>query len=171
MNALPPLFAVVVLLAAALASLSIWSPRRLPVKIGAVALACAFMPAAYAAMVDLLSKPKPATQEWWLAHAEEATVLGSSVAEDRAIYLWLQLDGVPEPRAYVLPWSRQLAEELQQAAREAEEHQSAVRMRTPFEPTLDQREPRFYALPQPALPPKDALDPPAKVYQQPGRDA
>jgi hypothetical protein len=44
-------------------------------------------------------------------------------------------------------------------------------MRVPFEPTLDGRERRFYALPQPALPPKDALDPPAQVYQQPGRDA
>jgi hypothetical protein len=171
MSALPPLFAVVVLLAAALATLSVWSPRRLSVKIGAVALACGFMPAAYAAMIGLLSMPKPATLEWWLAKAPEATVLGSSLEEDKAIYLWLQLDGVAEPRAYVLPWSRQLAEELQQAAREAQEQQSAVRMRTPFEPSLDQREPRFYAPPQPALPPKDALDPPARVYERPGREA
>ena len=43
-----------------------------------------------------------------------------------------------------------------QAAREAQPSGSRpLRMRLPFEPSLDDREPRFYALPQPALPPKD----------------
>jgi hypothetical protein len=44
-------------------------------------------------------------------------------------------------------------------------------MRVPFEPSLDDREPRFYALPQPALPPKDQLDPPPQLYKPPGTDA
>jgi hypothetical protein len=171
MSNIPALFAAVIVLAAALATIGIWAPRRLLVKAGALALAFAFMPAAYAAMLDLLSKPKPATFEWWLGSIDEATVLGSSLAEDEAIYLWLQLDGVPEPRSYVLPWSQRMAEQLQQAARDAAEQQSAVRMRVPFEPMLDDQEPRFYALPQPALPPKDALDPPARFYQQPGTNA
>ena len=162
MTDLTALFAVAAVLAAALATISIWAPRRLPVKVGAVVLACAFLPAAYAAMVDLLSKPKPASFEWWLDKAGEATVLGSSMVEDEAIYLWLQLDGVGEPRAYALPWDQRTAEQLQAAAREAAEQQAAVRMRLPFEPTLDDREPRFYALPQPALPPKDAPSPPAR---------
>ena len=35
-------------------------------------------------------------------------------------------------------------------------------MRLPFEPTLDAREPKFYAPPQPALPPKDLAEPPAR---------
>jgi hypothetical protein len=109
--------------------------------------------------------------EWWLGRADEATVLGSSIKEDEAIYLWLQMDAAEEPRAYVLPWDRRMAEELQQAAREAEEGQSALRMRLPFEPSLDDREPRFYTLPQPALPPKDELDPPAQRFQPPGREA
>jgi hypothetical protein len=121
--------------------------------------------------VGLLSLPKPASFEWWLTRSAEATVLGNTMHEDKAIYLWLQLDGVLEPRAYVLPWDRKLAEELQQAAREAEEQQSGVRMRLPFEPSLDDRQPRFYALPQPALPPKELLDPPAETYQPPGDDA
>lgn len=172
MSALTPLFALMVILAAALATISVWAPRKLLVKVGAVALTCAFMPIAYAAMADLLSKPKPASFEWWLGKAPEATVLGSSLQEDKAIYLWLQVEGVEEPRAYVLPWSRPLAEQLQQASREAAQQQSSVRMRVPFEPTLDTLEPRFYALPQPAMPPKDALDPPpAQVVQPPGRDA
>ena len=90
-------------------------------------------------------------------------MLGSTLDESRAIYLWLQLDGVAEPRAYALPWDQRVAEQLQTAARAAAERQSAVRMRLPFEPTLDDREPRFYALPQPALPPKDAARPPAQI--------
>lgn len=166
-----PLFAVAVVLAAALAMVSIWAPRRLVMKVVALLLAMAFMPAAYAAMVGLLSKPKPASLEWWLARAGEAAVVGSTYKEDEAIYLWLQLDGVAEPRAYVLPWSRKLAEELQEASREAARQGSGVRMRLPFEPTLDGREPKFYAMPQPALPPKDALDPPAQVLRAPGTDA
>ena len=44
-------------------------------------------------------------------------------------------------------------------------------MRLPFEPTLDRREPKFYAPPQPALPPKDLAQPPAQIYQQPGQNA
>jgi hypothetical protein len=38
--------------------------------------------------------------------------------------------------------------------------------RLPFEPSLDDREQEFYALPQPALPPKDMDRPPAQVYQR-----
>ena len=40
-------------------------------------------------------------------------------------------------------------------------------MRLPFEPSLDDQEPRFYAQPQPALPPKD-LNPPPPMEFQPG---
>ena len=54
--------------------------------------------------------------------------------------------------------------------REAEENQSGVQMRLPFEPSLDDREQKFYALPQPALPPKDDVHPPAQVYQGPQHD-
>jgi hypothetical protein len=55
--------------------------------------------------------------------------------------------------------------------RKAEEQGGDVRMRTPFEPSLDDREPKFYALPQPAPPPKDGDEEPAQRYQPPGTDA
>jgi hypothetical protein len=171
MSDLTPLFALVALLAATLGMVSVWSPRRLTVKAGALVVAFALMGTAYAAMLDLLSKPKPASFEWWLDRAEEATVLGNAMVENRAIYLWLQLDGVEEPRAYELPWDRRTAEQLQQAARDAAEGQTALRMRLPFEKTLDDRAPRFYPLPQPGLPPKDALDPPARIGPPIGTDA
>jgi len=50
-----------------------------------------------------------------------------------------------------------LAQQLQNAMREAEENGTGLRMRLPFENSLDMREPKFYALPQPALPPKDVV--------------
>jgi hypothetical protein len=65
---------------------------------------------------------------------------------------------------------RARAEQLQQALREAEQNGRGVRMRLPFEPSLEDREPKFYAPPQPALPPKHAVQPP-QLYQPPGRDA
>ncbi|MFL5335695.1 MAG: hypothetical protein ACJ8H8_21565 [Geminicoccaceae bacterium] len=171
MSELTPLFAVLAMLAATLAMVSVWAPRRLEIKVSAVVIAFALMATTYAAMLDLLSRPKPTSFEWWTRRAAEATVVGSSFDESRAIYVWLQLDGVPEPRAYALPWDQRVAEQLQAAARTAAERQSAVRMRLPFETTLDDREPRFYALPQPAMPPKDAVRAPAQVVSPPGTNA
>jgi hypothetical protein len=78
---------------------------------------------------------------------------------------------IAEPRAHVLPWDRASALPLQQALREAERQGSGVQMRLPFEPSLDDLEPKFYALPQPALPPKDLVEPEPELYQPPGRDA
>jgi hypothetical protein len=46
-----------------------------------------------------------------------------------------------------------------------------VQMRLPYEPSLENCEPMFYAKPQPAPPPKDMTGPPAQIYQPPGRDA
>jgi hypothetical protein len=166
MTELTYLFALVAVLAGVVATISVWAPRRLWIKVCALAAATLFMPAAYVALMQLLSMPKPVTFEWWHGQADEATVLGTSMQEEQGIYLWLQLPDVPEPRAYVLPWRRDLAEQLQTALREAEQNGSGVQMRLPFEPTLDDREPKFYALPQPTLPPKDFNDPPAQVFER-----
>jgi hypothetical protein len=171
MSGIPQLFAVAAALAATLALISIWAPRRLAIKVTALATTVLFLPLAYASLVELLSKPKPVDLEWWQNDAAEAEVLASRLVENEGIYLWLQLVDVGEPRAYVLPWDRTSAEQLQQALREAEEQGSGVQMRLPFEPSLDDREPKFYALPQPALPPKDLLQPPPQLYEPPGRDA
>jgi hypothetical protein len=171
MTAVTELFVVGAVLAAALCLISIWAPRRLPIKGTALVTSVLFLPLGYASLVDLLSKPKPVDMEWWLSSAAEAEVLASRLVEGEGIYLWLQLPEAAEPRAYVLPWNRNSAEELQQATREAEREGAGVRMRLPFEPSLDEREPRFYARPQPAPPPKDLAEPPPQFYQPPGRDA
>ncbi len=171
MSNLPFLFTLASVLAALLASIAIWAPRSLWIKAGSLACAVLFMPVAYAGLSDLLSRPKPVALEWWLNEAAEATVLGSQMQEGQGLYLWLQLAGEPEPRAYRLPWDQQMAQQLQQALDQAERNGTEARMRLPFEPTLDARTPKFYAAPQPALPPKDYAQPPAQVYEQPGENA
>ena len=171
MNGVPQLFLLAAVLAAILGLISIAAPRRLAIKVAALATVVLFLPVAYASLIALLSKPKPVDLEWWLTDAAEAEVVASRLVENEGIYLWLQLVGVAEPRAYVLPWDRNSAEQLQKALREAEQNRSGVQMRLPFEPSLEDREPKFYALPQPALPPKDLLEPPPELYQPPGRDA
>ena len=120
MDNLVDLFAPAVALATVLASIAIWAPRKAWIKVGAVAAAALFMPLAYTAFAGLLGKPKPVQLEWVLRTAPEATVIAASVHEGEAIFLWLRLDDVAEPRAYALPWSRAVAEQLQAAQREAE---------------------------------------------------
>lgn len=155
MTELTQLFAVIAVLTGLVTSFSVWAPRRLWFKLAAFAVALLFLPTAYAGLSRLLSMPKPVELEWWHARAEEATVLASTFREGEAIYLWLQLHDNAEPRAYSLPWSRDLAEQLQAAQREASENQTQVQMRLPFEHSLDGQEPKFYAMPQPQLPPKE----------------
>lgn len=165
------IFVVATVMAVALGLVAVWAPRRPLVKFAATGLALAFVPLGYVALAELLSKPKPVALEWWAARAEEATVLGSTMREGRGIYLWLQLAEFEEPRSYVLPWNRELAEQLQKALAEAEENDTQVRMRLPFEPSWDDREPKFYALPQPALPPKDLTPHNPQFYTGPESQA
>lgn len=171
MSTLTPLFVAAALTAALLASLALWAPRRLLLRLTALVLAVSFLPLAYGAMAGLLSRPKPVALEWWRAATADATVLAAQIREGDGIYLWLQIEGMAEPRAYVLPWDRELAEELQEAMRSAERDRAGLAMRLPFEPSLDDREPRFYALPQPAMPDKDRTAPPPLHFQHPGQEA
>jgi len=171
MTTLSLLFAAVVGVAGLLGAIAIAAPRRLVLKGSALATTLVFLPLAYASMAGLLGKPKPTGLAWWLEHGAEATVLASRIEENEAIYLWLELPEVAEPRAYALPWDREAAEELQEAQREADENGTRLRMRLPFEPSLEDREPKFYALPQPARPQKRAPDPGPEVFTPRGRDA
>jgi hypothetical protein len=158
MTELTYLFAALAVLGGLVTSISVWAPRRLVVKLTALSAAAMFLPIGYAGFAELLSRPKPVVLEWWHANAEEATVLGARFEEDVAIHLWLELPDVAEPRAYSFEWNRDLAEQLQTAQREADQNETKVQMRLPFEGSLDDREPKFYAMPQPAPPPKDVQE-------------
>ena len=167
MSTLTLVFAVVAVLATCLASIAVWAPRRLSAKLAALGSAALLLPASYVAQAELLGRPKPVAMEW-LAGAREATVLGSVKEEGKRILVWLKLEGDSEPRAYALPWSRDAAEQLQGAERDAAAAGSEVRMRSPLggETSLDAREPRFYAAPQPPLPPKETGTP-AQLFTRP----
>ncbi len=118
-------------------------------------IAALFLPAAYASLVELLSRPKPISLEWKHGDLSEAVVLGANLREGKSIYLWLRMAGLDEPRAYVLPWDQKLAQQLHDAQREAESQGTAVHMNRPFESSYDNRRRLFYAMPQPPQPPKE----------------
>ena len=118
-----------------------------------------------------MSRPKPVASSGGSARRTRRPCSPASCARATALYLWLQLDGKVEPRAYRLPWDRQLAEQLEKAQAEAQRNGTGMAMRLPFERSYDHREPKFYALPQPAMPDKPyANGPGAKVYERPGTD-
>ena len=154
MTELTAVFAVLGGLAFVLANIAIWSPRRLRVKMGALATAAVFLPATYISLSEMLSRPKPISSEWARRELAEATVIGSQMVEGRAIYLWLGIEGVEEPRAYILPWDEKTARQLHGARRSAEASGTRVKMRNPFESSNDKRERIFYAAPQSPPPEK-----------------
>jgi hypothetical protein len=120
----------------------------------------------YGGAIELLGRPKPLRLEW--REAADAEVLSAVPVENEAIYVWLITPDSSEPRAYVLPWSVQAAQQLQEARSQAEADGTGVRMTMPFESSLHDREPMFYAMPQPAMPPKDYEGDGPLVYRQSG---
>ena len=94
MSELTALFAVLGGLAFVLVNIAIWSPRNLRVKMGALATAAVFLPAAYMSLSEMLSRPKPVSNEWARRELAEATVIGSQMVEGQAIYVWLGIEGV-----------------------------------------------------------------------------
>jgi hypothetical protein len=154
MSQVMALFGVLVLAATALASIAIWAPRSLRLKVAALGVTLAMVASAYGGLVELLGRPKPVQLEWIQPLATGARVLAWHAVEQDAIFLWLQLDGQREPRAYVQPWSLAAAKALYQAMAEAEAQGTQVRMRPALDSQLEPAEPQFFAEPQPALPPK-----------------
>jgi hypothetical protein len=99
----------------------------------------------YGGSIELLGRPKPLRLEW--RGTADAQVLSAMPVENEAIYVWLVMPGSSEPCAYALPWSLEAAQQLQEAMNQAEADGTAVRMGMPFEASLDDREPMFYAMP------------------------
>lgn len=126
------IFVALLSVAALLATIAIWSDRRVSIRTSAVVLTALFVPIAYLGIAELLSQPKPMHHEWFKRHVDEATLLGVSVREGEAIYLWLRLDDSLEPRYYVIPWQQQLAEKLQNIVDEAINDGASVVISDPF---------------------------------------
>lgn len=149
-----------------LAAISIWSPRPLWLKVGALTIAALLLPAAYVSLVELLSRPKPVSLEWSHDSLSKAVVLQADWREGESIYLWLRIPGIDDPRAYVLPWSREQAEQLFAAQREAESRGTEVHVERPFgRGEHESQQPVFYAVPQRPPPPKATSVNNTFVYQ------
>ncbi len=118
--------------AAALASIAIWAPRPTRVRVLAVTITALFIPIVYMQLIEMLSKPKPMSFEWYQRDAEKAVLLGISLDEGESIYLWLRVAGSVEPRYYVIPWNLKLAERLEDAAEEAVRQNSTIVIKNPF---------------------------------------
>ena len=126
------IFAATIAGIVALAMIAIWSPRAAWIRFVAVALAAALLPLAYLAFTSLLAKPKPRQLAWFERNVEKAQILSISFAEGRGIYLWLRLEGMIEPRYYVLPWSRKVAESLQDDMEAATKQRGGLMVIKPF---------------------------------------
>lgn len=132
MNALIYVFVATIAVAAVLATLAIWAPRTAKVRFAALLAALLFIPLGYLQLVELLARPKPIDFEWFRKDVEQAQVLGASLDEGRAIYLWLRVDKDIEPRYYVLPWRQQTAEKLEDLIDNAVRNNSTVILKQPF---------------------------------------
>lgn len=161
-----PFFVVLGALSSLLASIAIWSGTKLRNKVVAVTIVAIMLPVGYASLVDLLSRPKPFSHEWLHRDLTQATVLGARLAEGESIFVWLELPGINEPRAYVLPWNEELAKQLHSAQAQAQEQGTEVSMRTPFKRTGDAQDEQFYAKPQEPLPVKQRPSESPVLFQQ-----
>lgn len=140
--------------AALLANIGIWSPRNGWMKISAIVITTLFLPLAYGSISELMSRPKPVSLEWARRAMPEAQLIGASLHEGKAIYIWLQTPESPEPRAYELPWSKETAKQLQEAQRHAKNAKNGIKVRRPFETERDPLQNMFYAAPRMPLPTK-----------------
>ena len=143
------------MLAGTLALFAILAPRSWSFKIAALACTALFLPLAYAATNDLLSRPKQLQVVDAREQLQDAVVTASVMRENEAIYLWLQVPGIEEPRSYQLPWNEQVAIELHKAEREAEEEGTEVQMQMPEGDSLGNEEPAFQATSHVPPPPKE----------------
>jgi hypothetical protein len=158
-------FAASIGVAALLSSIAIWAPRDTKVRVLALAVFTLFMPVVYVQLTGLLAKPKPVEFAWLERNVDRAEVLSISFDEGKAIYMWLRLNGMIEPRFYKLPWRQQVAEDLEDAMTQATRTRSGLIIKDPFSKrSLEERGgPSIEIIPPPAPPLKKPVIPP-RVY-------
>lgn len=166
------LFVCATLLVALLAAIAIRAPRAISLRVAALVITAAFLPFVYLGLTEILARPKPMTHEWFNSSAKQAMVLGVSLDEGKAIYLWLRVDGSLEPRYYRLPWQQRNAEKLQKAVEEAAEEDVGVRIQNPFsrQSWTNQGEINV-ELVRPPMPPMKHPAPPPRIFNPRERQA
>lgn len=109
----------ITLVLAALAWLAVAGGARFSVRAGAVVVLVLGIGLGFAAVPELLGRPKPVGQAWLEENEPRSRLLAARMEPDVGIYLWLLFPGDIEPRAYDVPWQKQLAEKIDAAMTEA----------------------------------------------------
>jgi len=165
MNLLLYFFAALVGIAALLATLAVWAPRKPYVRIAALVVTTLFIPVAYLQLTEMLARPKPVAFEWFRRNVSQAQLLSASFDEGRAIYLWLRLDQEVEPRFYVLPWRQGVAEKLEDLIDNALRNNATIVLREPFIRKFTEEMGDLNAnIVPPPLPPQKMPTPPPQIY-------
>lgn len=165
MNTVLYLFIVTISLAAALATIAIWAPRAPKTRFVALLATTLFIPLGYLQIIELLSKPKPMSFELFQRDVQLAHILGASMDEGRAIYLWLRLEDEIEPRYYKLPWKREVAEKLEDVIDNAIRKNATAVLKNPFfRKSLEELgDLNAYVIPPP-LPPQKLPQLPPQIF-------
>jgi len=107
--------------------------------------------ALYFSAVEVMGTSKPKWLEW--REMDVVRVISYVLDEPSAIHIWIEAkDG---PRAYVIPWDKKIARQLRAADSDARGRETDLKMKFRFEPSLDEGEQMFWALPPEAYPSKD----------------
>lgn len=136
-----------------------WSRRHRGLRWMLVVASLLLIPAAYVCILDLLSRPKPVSKEYFAYHAKAAEVLAFHVEPGISLSLWLlnkhQWD---KPRAYERPWNdetRKLAGELQRMWEQRKKKGGKIILNNPFAPSLEDEKPLLeHKMPWPKFPEK-----------------
>ena len=103
-------------------------------------------------MAEGLGNAKPIRLEW--REPQKVSMLAHKFVEGKAIYVWLAIPGNDAPVAYVLPWSLDMAKDIRRAEREGRGQRGVV-VEDLFRHSWENRKPKVFAAPQPAMPPKN----------------
>lgn len=158
MTGLFPAFAVIALLVATLYGIGLAGMASVWLRWTGLAVTAVAISLTYLAGVETLGRVKPVRLALLEPDTAEARLVASHAVEGVAIYLWLIPGGDggedgDAPRAYELPWSREMAEALRAAEAEAEARGGQVIVARPFDSNIP-AEGRFTVPPPPPLPPK-----------------
>ena len=171
MNVLYYLFTAALVVMALQATIAIWSPRVVWLRTLAVIATALFIPIVYLTLTLLLSRPKPVDFAWFERNAEHANVLGVSLDEGRAIYLWLHLEGHSMPSYYVLPWRQRQAEQLEDTLHAAVQRRATVVLKKPFaKKSLQEKGALSIKIVPPASAPLKPPQVPARAYNPRAQD-
>lgn len=133
---------------AVMASMVIWSRRETLIRAAAFVFLLASAPAGIGALWITLGWPIPIVQGI-TALPGDYLVLGTKMVRGLGIFVLIDV-GPGEPRYYRVPWSKDLANKIQDMLDSPESGGLMMNIK-PFEWSWDQNAPQFWPLPQPKL--------------------